>query len=253
MNGDLLQATGLEAGYGPVVALRGVSLRVGRRELVALIGANGAGKSTLLNVLSGLVPARRGEVRFDGQDITRKRPEQRVGLGLVQVPEGREILRRLTVEQNLRLGAYRRRDQAAVRADLEAMYQRFPLLGERRALSAGTLSGGEQQMLAVGRALMAQPRLLLLDEPSLGLAPRLVQQVFDLVRQLRDEGLTVLLVEQNARQALQVSDRAYLLQTGSMVLEGPSRELAADPRVQQAYLGRTTATAADRPAGERGR
>ena len=249
MTTDLLEGSGLEASYGAVVALRGVSLRVARGELVALIGANGAGKSTLLNVLSGLVPARRGVVRFDGHDITRKRAEQRVGLGLVQVPEGREILRRLTVEENLRLGAYRRTDTASVKADLAAMYQRFPVLGERRRLSAGALSGGEQQMLAVGRALMARPRLLLLDEPSLGLAPMLVQQVFHLVRQLRDEGQTVLLVEQNARQALQVSDRAYLLQSGSLVLEGPSKELAADPRVQQAYLGR--ATVADPPAGER--
>jgi branched-chain amino acid transport system ATP-binding protein len=247
----LLEATGLEASYGAVVALRGVSLRVASGELVALIGANGAGKSTLLNVLSGLVPARRGQVRFDGQDITRKRAEQRVGLGLVQVPEGREILRRLTVEENLRLGAYRRTDSASVRSDLDAIYQRFPVLGERRNMSAGALSGGEQQMLAVGRALMARPRLLLLDEPSLGLAPMLVQQVFHLVRQLRDEGQTVLLVEQNARQALQVSDRAYLLQSGTLVLEGTSRELAADQRVQQAYLGR--AMAADPPAGERAR
>jgi branched-chain amino acid transport system ATP-binding protein len=251
MTPELLEATGLEASYGAVVALRGVSVRVAAGELVALIGANGAGKSTLLNVLSGLVPARRGQVRFDGQDITRKRAEQRVGLGLVQVPEGREILRRLTVEENLRLGAYRRTDNPGVRADLQAIYARFPVLAERRQLSAGALSGGEQQMLAVGRALMARPRLLLLDEPSLGLAPMLVQQVFDLVRQLRDEGQTVLLVEQNARQALQVSDRAYLLQSGSLVLEGPSKELAADQRVQQAYLGR--ATAADPPAAERAR
>jgi branched-chain amino acid transport system ATP-binding protein len=226
-------------------------LRVARGELVALIGANGAGKSTLLNVLSGLAPARRGRVLFDGADISRLRADLRVARGLVQVPEGREILRRLTVEENLRLGAYRRSDNASVRADLEAIYQRFPVLGERRKLSAGALSGGEQQMLAVGRALMARPRLLLLDEPSLGLAPMLVQQVFQLVRQLRDEGQTVLLVEQNARQALQVSDRAYLLQSGSLVLEGASNELAADPRVQQAYLGR--ATAAGPPAGERAR
>jgi branched-chain amino acid transport system ATP-binding protein len=233
-----------------VVALRGVSLRVGAGELVALIGANGAGKSTLLNVLSGVVAARRGQVLFEGADITRLRADLRVARGLVHVPEGREILRRLSVEENLRLGAYRRSDQATARQDLEAIYQRFPVLGERRRLSAGTLSGGEQQMLAVGRALMARPRLLLLDEPSLGLAPLLVQQVFQLVKQLRDEGgITVLLVEQNARQALQVADRAYLLQTGSVVLEGPSRELARDPRVQQAYLGR--ATAAARPAGER--
>jgi branched-chain amino acid transport system ATP-binding protein len=246
---DLLEAQGLEAAYGAVVALRGVSLRVAAGELVALIGANGAGKSTLLNVLSGLVPARRGHVLFDGAEVTRLRADLRVARGLVQVPEGREILRRLSVEDNLRLGAYRRNDASAVRQDLEAVYRRFPVLAERRSQSAGTLSGGEQQMLAVGRALLARPRLLLLDEPSLGLAPMLVQQVFQLVSQLRAEGLTVLLVEQNARQALQVADRAYLLQSGSVVLEGPSQELARDPRVQQAYLGR--ATVADRPAAER--
>jgi branched-chain amino acid transport system ATP-binding protein len=247
---DLLEASGLEAAYGAVVALRGISLHVKEGELVALIGANGAGKSTLLNVLSGLVPARKGNVLLDGTDITRLRADLRVARGLVQVPEGREILRRLSVQDNLRLGAYRRNDNQAVRSDLEAVYQRFPVLGERKAQSAGTLSGGEQQMLAVGRALLARPRLLLLDEPSLGLAPMLVQQVFHLVSQLRAEGLTVLLVEQNARQALQVADRAYLLQSGSVVLEGPSQELARDPRVQQAYLGRATAAAP--PAGERG-
>jgi branched-chain amino acid transport system ATP-binding protein len=207
---------------------------------VALIGGNGAGKSTLLGVLSGLVPARRGKVIFDGRDITRLRPEQRVGLGLVHVPEGRDVLRRLTVEENLRMGAYRRSDGPAVRADLEAIYTRFERLKERRQQEAGTLSGGEQQLLAVGRALMARPRMMLLDEPSLGLAPLLVAQVFQLVRELRAEGLTLLLVEQNARQALNVADRAYLLETGRLILAGTGAELQNDPRLHQAYLGRAS-------------
>jgi branched-chain amino acid transport system ATP-binding protein len=235
---DVLEIRDVEAAYGAIVALRGVSLRVARGELVALVGANGAGKSTLLRVLSGLVPARRGQVLFEGRDITRARPDERVGRGLVHVPEGRDVLRRLSVEENLRMGAYQRSDTGQVRADLERQYERFPLLRERRTQLAGTLSGGEQQMLAVGRALMARPRMMLLDEPSLGLAPLLVAQVFELVRELRDEGLTVLLVEQNARQALRVADRAYLLETGSVVFEGSSAEVQANPRLHQAYLGR---------------
>ena len=234
----LLEIVGVEAGYGGIRALEGVDLRVGAGELVSLVGANGAGKTTLLRVASGLLPPRRGRVLLGGQDVTRKRPDELVGLGLAHVPEGRDILRRMTVRENLQMGAYRRRDPAEIQRDVEAAYARFPILAERRSQLAGTLSGGEQQQLAIARALMARPRLLLLDEPSLGLAPVLVSQVMALVRQLVAEGLTILLVEQNARQALRHADRAYVLETGRVVLEGPGRELLNDPRLQRAYFGR---------------
>ena len=237
----LLEVRGVEAGYGGILALKGVDLTVGRGELVCLVGANGAGKTTLLRVISGLIPQRHGSVILAGRDISRERTDQRVGLGLVHVPEGRDILRRMTVEENLRMGAYRRDNGARVQSDLEAMYGRFPILSERRGQSAGTLSGGEQQQLAIARALMASPKLLLLDEPSLGLAPVLVTQVFALVRQLIAEGLTILLVEQNARQALRRADRAYVLETGRVVLEGSGQELLQHPRLQQAYFGRRPA------------
>jgi branched-chain amino acid transport system ATP-binding protein len=236
----LLEVRGLEAGYGGILALKGVELRVGRGELVALVGGNGAGKTTLLRVASGLLPARRGSVLLDGQEVTRKRADELVGLGLVHVPEGRDVLRRMTVEENLQMGAYSRRD-AEIESDLAAVLERFPILAERRRQHAGTLSGGEQQQLAIGRALIARPRLLLLDEPSLGLAPVLVSQVFALVRQLKAEGLTILLVEQNARQALKNADRAYVLETGRVVLEGSGQELLEHPRLQQAYFGRRRA------------
>ena len=238
----LLEVRGVEAGYGGILALKGVDLSVGRGELVCLVGANGAGKTTLLRVISGLIPQRRGSVLLAGRDLSRERADQRVGLGLVHVPEGRDILRRMTVEENLRMGAYRREDAARVRSDLDAVYGRFSILAERKDQSAGTLSGGEQQQLAIARALMASPKLLLLDEPSLGLAPVLVTQVFALVRQLIAEGLTILLVEQNARQALRHADRAYVLETGRVVLEGSGRELLQHPRLQQAYFGRRPAS-----------
>ncbi|CAN5605851.1 ABC transporter ATP-binding protein [soil metagenome] len=233
----VLEVTGLHASYGRIVALRGVDLRVAAGELVALVGGNGAGKTTLLRVLSGLVRPTAGRVAFNGRDVTGMRTDELVGLGMVHVPEGRQVLGRMTIQENLRMGAYRRRDRQGVLDDLDAVYARFPLLAERRAQAAGTLSGGEQQQLVIGRALMARPSLLLLDEPSLGLAPLLVTQIFDLVVQLRSEGLTILLVEQNARQALTRADRAYVQETGRFVLEGPAAELADDERLQQAYLG----------------
>jgi branched-chain amino acid transport system ATP-binding protein len=234
---SVLEVHGLEAAYGGIKALQGVDLTISEGELVVLVGANGAGKSTLLRVISGLVPARRGSVVFQGQDVTRNRPDQLVAMGMMHVPEGRDVLRRMTVEENLRMGAFSRGNARAIVRDLQDLYERFPILSERRRQLAGTLSGGEQQMLAIGRALMARPRLLLLDEPSLGLAPILVTQVFHLVQQLRSQGLTILLVEQNARQALRHADRAYVLRTGRVVLEGTSRKVLEDPSLRQAYLG----------------
>ncbi len=234
---SLLAVRGLRAQYGNIVALNGIDMQVQPGELVSIVGGNGAGKTTLLRVLSGQVPAAKGSVWFDGQDITRMRSDRRVALGLVQVPEGRQVLTRLTVEENLRLGAYQRRDRAAVSADLAGICERFGQLAARRNQPAGTLSGGEQQILAVGRALMGRPRLLLMDEPSLGLAPMVVTQIFGLVQKLQSEGLTILLVEQNARQALRIADRAYLQEVGRVVLSGAGLALLDDPRVQQSYLG----------------
>jgi len=232
----VLEVRGLTSHYGRIPALKGIDVEVREGELVALVGANGAGKTTLLKALSGVQGASGGTVRFDGADITRAAPDRRVALGIVQVPEGRQVFAPLTVEDNLRLGAYRRGGESAA-ATLERVYAMFPRLRERRASLAGTLSGGEQQMLAMGRAMMAQPRLLLLDEPSMGLAPRLVEEVFAYVRRLKEDGRTIFLVDQNARAALAVADRAYVLETGQVVLAGTGTGLAADPQVQQAYLG----------------
>jgi branched-chain amino acid transport system ATP-binding protein len=231
----LLQVEDLEAGYGGILALRGVSLEARCGEIVTLIGSNGAGKSTLLRAVSGLLRPRRGRVRVDGQDVTDARPDTIVRLGVCHVPEGRRIFANLTVLENLQMGSYVRPKAEA--AGLERVLALFPRLGERLRQSGATLSGGEQQMLAIGRALMAAPRLLLLDEPSLGLAPRLVQQIFDIVKAINAGGTTVVLVEQNAQQALRIATRAYVLETGSLVLQGPAAELAADPRVRRAYLG----------------
>ena len=231
----MLEVRALECAYGRIPALKGVDLELRAGELVALVGGNGAGKTTLLRALSGVLRAR-GRVLFDGRDLSDAPPEARVAAGIVQVPEGRQVFGPLSVEDNLRLGDYRRGGPEAART-LESVYAMFPALTERRRHAAGTLSGGQQQMLAIGRALMAQPRLLLLDEPSMGLAPRLVAEIFACVRSLRDAHTTILLVEQNARMALEVSDHAYVLERGKIVLEGPARDLAADPRVQAAYLG----------------
>ncbi len=234
----LLSLRGVEAGYGPVAALRGVDLTVGQGEIVTLIGANGAGKSTLLLAISGLVAARRGEIVLAGQRIDGLPPHRIVGLGISQVPEGRRIFPQLTVRENLELGAFLRRDRQGVRADLDYVFSFFPILAERRRQDGGTLSGGEQQMLAIARAIMARPRLLLLDEPSLGLAPIVIRQIFAVVRQINQEqGVSVLLVEQNANLALKTASRGYVLENGEMVLSGSAGELLHNDQVRLAYLG----------------
>jgi branched-chain amino acid transport system ATP-binding protein len=232
----MLEVDDLHVSYGRIRAVQGVSLVVGAGEVVVLIGPNGAGKTTLMKTISGVLRPDRGQIRFQGATIQGRPPEALVRQGLVLVPEGRAILRHLTVRENLLLGAWsRRRDGAAVREDLERLLGRFPRLAERLSQRAGTLSGGEQQMLAIARALMARPRLLLLDEPSLGLAPLMTAAIFETVGQLRQGGVTVLLVEQNANQALRLADRAYVLETGRIVLEGP--DLIEHERVREAYLG----------------
>ncbi|MGZ5130288.1 MAG: ABC transporter ATP-binding protein [Caldimonas sp.] len=232
----MLDVALLSSRYGRIPALAGVSLAVKPGELVALVGANGAGKTTLLRVISGVLPASGGSVRFNGADITRASARRRVQLGIVQVPEGRQVFAPMSVEDNLRLGAFVRPRQE-VPQGLERIYAHFPVLATKRREAAGTLSGGQQQMLAIGRALMGRPRLLLLDEPSMGLAPRLVAQIFDVVRALKEAATTILLVDQNAQAALAVADRAYVLETGRIALEGHGDELLANERVQQAYLG----------------
>ena len=233
----MLAVRDLHTYYGGIAALRGISFDVPRGSVIALVGANGAGKSTTLNTISGLLAPRRGTIEFESRDVAGWRAERVTALGLVQVPEGRQILAPLTVEENLLVGAYTRRDRG-VRADLAAVYERFPRLSERRAQIAGSLSGGEQQMLAVGRALMARPKLLMLDEPSLGLAPLIVQEVFRVVAALKEQGATILLVEQNARKALAVADYAYVLEGGEIAQAGPAATLRDDPRILEAYLGR---------------
>jgi branched-chain amino acid transport system ATP-binding protein len=233
----MLEIEGLDVYYGAVHALKGVSLRAGAGEIVTLIGANGAGKTTLLRTLSGLVPSRAGTIRFEGRDITKLPPHEVVKLGISQAPEGRMVFANLTVEDNLELGAYQRHDRAAIRADRESMYQLFPRLGERRRQLSGTLSGGEQQMLAIARALMARPRLMLLDEPSLGLAPLLVREIFRTVREINGRGVTVLLVEQNAHMALSIAGRGYVLETGQVRFEDAAARLLVNEDVKKAYLG----------------
>jgi len=232
----LLEVRGLEAGYGGIRAVKGIDLEVGEGELVTLIGANGAGKSTTLRVICGLLPARAGEVRYAGENVARLQTHELPRRGLVMVPEGRGIFAQLTVAENLAMGAHTRGDPEIAR-DVERQYETFPRLKERRAQIAGTLSGGEQQMLAIARALMARPRLLLLDEPSMGLAPRLVAKIFEIVREIAARGVTILLVEQNARLALQVAQRGYVMESGSIGLAAEAGALLADPRVREAYLG----------------
>ena len=231
----MLDVKNLRARYGRIPALQGIDLNIRAGELVALVGANGAGKSTLLRALSG-VQGSSGTLDFEGHDISGAPPEQRVALGIVQVPEGRQVFGPLSVEDNLRLGAFRR-GYEQTDSSLERVYALFPALAERRRHSAGTLSGGQQQMLAIGRALMARPRLLLLDEPSMGLAPRLVAEIFSCVRALRAADTAILLVEQNARAALAIADRGYVLETGRVVLTGSGAQLLADEAVRAAYLG----------------
>src|SRR3954469_15803316 len=233
----LLEIEDLTLLYGRIQALHGISLTVGEGEVVALIGANGAGKTTTMRAISGLRPIAAGAIRFNGQDITRMRADLRVIRGVSQSPEGRGIFPGMTVRENLEMGAYTRRNRAEIDRDLQRVFDLFPRLRERQKQSGGTLSGGEQQMLAVGRALMSRPRLLLLDEPSMGLAPMLIQQIFDIIVEINQQGTTILLVEQNAQQALSRAHRAYVLETGRIVKDGTGNELLHDPAVKDAYLG----------------
>ncbi|MFO7322897.1 MAG: ABC transporter ATP-binding protein [Chloroflexota bacterium] len=233
----LLEVRDLHAAYGAITALRGVSFHVEPGQVVTLIGANGAGKSTTLNTLSGLMKPTRGSIIFEGRHIEGWRADRVAALGLVQVPEGRQIIAPMTVYENLLMGAYLRRDSAAVRTDLDRIFERFPRLYDRRDQKAGTLSGGEQQMLAVGRALMMRPRLLMLDEPSLGLAPLMVNEVFRIIADIKAQGIPIVLVEQNARKALQVADHAYVLERGAITVHGPAGELRNDASIISAYLG----------------
>jgi branched-chain amino acid transport system ATP-binding protein len=236
----MLAIAGLRAGYGKIEVLHDVGLTIEQGQIVTLIGANGAGKTTLLKTISGLIRPTAGMIDFEGESIVRRPPHKIVVRGLSHVPEGRAILKRMTVLDNLRMGAYVRSDKE-IGSDIEAVFARFPVLAERRVQMAGTLSGGEQQMLAIGRALVARPRLLLLDEPSLGLAPKIVTRIFQTLRELKQEGKTILLVEQNARQALQVADRGYVMERGSIVISGTGQELLNMPEVRQTYLGQSAA------------
>ena len=233
----MLDLTDVHVRYGNIRALQGVSLRVAQGELVALIGSNGAGKTTALRTISGLLRPAQGAITFEGADISRASTDRIVALGISQCPEGRRIFGGLTVGDNLRLGAVSRSDKQAVAEDLEMVLSLFPILRERLGQAGGTLSGGEQQMLAIGRALMSRPRLLLLDEPSLGLAPLLVERIFEAIAELKQQGRTILLVEQNVHHALDIADRAYVLETGRITLDGPAGVLRHDPKVEQSYLG----------------
>jgi len=233
----MLEIRDLNVHYGGIHALKGVSLRVEDGEIVTLIGANGAGKSTTLRTVSGLKKPTSGHVLVDGTDITTSSAQSRVKLGLSQVPEGRRVFAQMTVMENLELGAYLRSERNARAADLNEVFDRFPVLADRRRQLAGTLSGGEQQMLAMGRAMMARPRILLLDEPSMGLAPLLVQEIFEIIRGINEAGTTILLVEQNANKALQVAHRAYVMETGKIALSGPAAELLKTEDIKRVYLG----------------
>ena len=237
----MLKIRNLQTFYGRIRVLDNVSLSVKPGEIITLIGANGAGKSTMLNCISSLIPCREGEIVFQGQRINGQQPEEVVRLGICQVPEGRQIFQPLTVQENLELGAYLRygrRERDSIEQDLTMVFSLFPVLSERSNQVSGTLSGGEQQMLAIGRALMSRPRLLLLDEPSMGLAPKVVVDIFHTISRLRHEGLTILIVEQNARAALKIADRGYVLETGRIILQGSATELLEDHEVKRAYLGR---------------
>ena len=233
----MLTVEGLECRYGKVAAVRDLSLEVRKGELVSLIGANGAGKTTTLKAISGVLAPRAGRIVFEGEDITRASARRVLELGIAHCPEGRRVFPYMTVRENLEMGCYLRRDKAGIEADMHRLYERFPILHERRAQAAGTLSGGEQQMLAISRALMSRPKLVMFDEPSLGLAPNLVERTFDIIRQIRAEGVTVIMVEQNAAAALELSDRSYVLEQGSVSLTGTGQALLDDPHVRQAYLG----------------
>lgn len=234
---EMLSIKGLATSYGQIEALHDIDVRINSGEIVSLVGANGAGKSTLLMTISGLQPTDRGSITFEGKDLAKVSADQRVANGIVQVPEGRQVFKDLSVHDNLLLGAYTRGKTPEVMDDLERMYARFPILRQKRHNLAGELSGGQQQMLAMGRALMAKPRLLLLDEPSMGLAPLIIEEIFNIVKELKEEGITIFLVEQNASQALALADRGYVLETGRVVIEGTGRELLSNEKVREAYLG----------------
>ena len=235
----LLSVENLRVFYGAIEALQGLSFHLEEGEIVTLIGANGAGKSTTLNTISGLIRAREGRIQFDGRDITHMAPSHIVGLGISQVPEGRKIFGPLTVRENLEMGAYTRNDKSEIEQSMQRVFASFPRLEERLQQLGGTLSGGEQQMLAMGRGLMSRPSLLLLDEPSMGLAPILVEEIFRIITEINEQGTSILLVEQNANMALRVADRGYVLETGRIVLEGSAQELRENPEVKVAYLGKT--------------
>ncbi|MEA4875345.1 ABC transporter ATP-binding protein [Anaerorhabdus sp.] len=233
----MLKIENLNVRYGVIEAIKGVSFEINQGEIVALIGANGAGKTTILHTISGLLKPSEGAIYLEDKDITKIPADKIVSMGLAQVPERRRVFAEQTVEENLQLGAFTRKDKAGVQQDLEMIYTRFPRLKERRKQLAGTLSGGEQQMLAMGRALMAKPKILLLDEPSMGLAPLLVREIFSIIQDIKNQGTTVLLVEQNAKMALGIADRAYVLETGEIVLTGTGQELANSEEIKKAYLG----------------
>lgn len=233
----MLEIKDLNVHFGVIHALKGISLSVQDGEIVTLIGANGAGKTTTLRTISGLKKPTSGTILLDGKDITHTTPRDRVKMGMSQVPEGRRVFPEMTVLENLELGAYLRRDRAEIAKDLKMVYERFPRLADRKRQAAGTLSGGEQQMLAMGRALMSRPKILFLDEPSMGLAPLLVQEIFDIIKDINQSGTTILLVEQNASMALQIANRAYVMETGSIVLSGTGEELSNSDDIKKAYLG----------------
>lgn len=233
----MLEVKDIEVYYGVIQAIKGISFEVNEGEVIALIGANGAGKTTTLHTITGLLSPKKGSVTFEGQDITKVPAHKIVSLGMAHVPEGRRVFAELTVYQNLKMGAYTRMDKAEIEETLQMVYKRFPRLEERKNQLAGTLSGGEQQMLAMGRALMYHPKIILMDEPSMGLSPILVNEIFDIIKEVSASGTTVLLVEQNAKKALSIADRAYVLETGKIVLEGDAKEMMNDDSIKKAYLG----------------
>ncbi len=236
-NSALLEVNNVEVYYGMIRALKGVSLKINRGEIVALIGANGAGKTTMLHTITGLIPAKSGSIIYNGVDLTKTKPHKIVAMGMAHVPEGRRVFQQLSVYDNLKLGAYTKKNKNEVEEALRKVYERFPRLEERKKQLAGTLSGGEQQMLAMGRALMSNPDILLMDEPSMGLSPLFVKEIFDIIEKLHESGTTILLVEQNAKMALSVADRAYVLETGNISIEGSAKEMLEDDRIKKAYLG----------------
>lgn len=233
----LLEIKDLEVNYGVIKAIKGVSFDVNEGEIIALIGANGAGKTTILHTITGLIQTKKGSIVFDGKELTKTPPHKIVSMGMAHVPEGRRIFQQLSVLENLKLGAYTRKDKSEIASTLKMVYERFPRLEERKNQVAGTLSGGEQQMLAMGRALMSKPRIILMDEPSMGLSPLLVSEIFDIIKVINESGTTVLLVEQNAKKALSIADRAYVLETGKITLSGDAKDLINDESVKKAYLG----------------